>query len=104
MSAVGAAEPLRIWLDAGNELSKLIAERVVVNARAAGVTLQIVSRAAGRAMSDGGTAKPDGEAQLMAWRVTSLSARAHLQRPGTELPAGIPDGRAPSEAHTRLCC
>ncbi len=100
-SAVGAAQPLRIWVDAGNELSKLIAERVMVNARAAGITLQIVSRTTGRAMNDGGTAKPDGEAQLMAWRYTSLSARADLQSLAAELPAEIPDGGAPADADAR---
>jgi len=99
--AVGAAQPLRIVVDAGGELSKLIAERVVVNARAAGITLQIVSWTAGRALSDGGTAKPEGEAQLVAWRYTSLSARADLQSIAAELPAEITEGGVPEDADAR---
>ena len=57
-SSLGAAQPLRLLPDGNSELSKLIAERVVVNARAAGLTLQIVSRSAMRpAPSDSDASK-----------------------------------------------
>jgi ABC-type transport system substrate-binding protein len=75
--AVGAVQPLRVAVDANNELSKLIAERVVVDARAAGLTLQTVkgsTRAAGESVGP----KSDGDVQLVAWRYTSLSPRSTL--------------------------
>jgi ABC-type transport system substrate-binding protein len=100
-SAVGAAQPLRIAVDASNELAKLIAERVVVNARAAGLTLQIVSRTTGRTANDGGVAKLDSEAQLVAWRYTSLSARDALQNLATVSRLEIPEGGVAADADAR---
>ena len=92
-------EPLRVTVDTGDELSKLIAERVAVDTRAAGLMLQTV-RAGARAASEPST-RTDSEAQLVAWRYTSLSARDELEslassvgRPGAE-PA------VPAEADAR---
>jgi ABC-type transport system substrate-binding protein len=73
----GAAQPLRVAVDANNELAKLIAERVAVDARAAGLTLQTVS-VNQRGLSDATGSKSDGEAQLITWRYTSLSPRSVL--------------------------
>jgi ABC-type transport system substrate-binding protein len=78
----GAAQPLRMTVDANNELSKLIAERVAVDARAAGLTLQTV-KASARAASDAAGSKSDGEAQLVAWRYTSLAPRDVLESLGS---------------------
>jgi ABC-type transport system substrate-binding protein len=75
-SAPGAVQTLRISVDGGSELSKLIAERVVVDARAAGFTLQTVK---GSARTQDGGSKGDAEVQLVAWRYTSLSPRAALE-------------------------
>ena len=77
-SIAGAALPLRVTVDVNNELSKLIAERVAVDARAAGLTLQTV-RAGARTASDITASKSEGEAQLVALRYTSLSARDVLE-------------------------
>jgi hypothetical protein len=55
----------------------LIAERVVVDARAAGLTLQTV-KGTTRAVSESVGAKSDGDVQLVAWRYTSLSPRSTL--------------------------
>jgi ABC-type transport system substrate-binding protein len=90
----GAAQPLHLMLDANNDLSKLIAERVVVNARAAGLALQIVSRT---------TAHPpsDGEAQLVSWRYTSLSPREALESFALSSRWEIPPGGVPADADAR---
>ena len=100
-SAVGSAQPLRVGVDASSELAKLIAERVVVNARAAGITLQIVPRSSGRTANDSGAGKLDSEAQVVAWRYTSLSARDALQSIATASHAEIPEGGAPGDADAR---
>jgi peptide/nickel transport system substrate-binding protein len=100
-NAVGAAQPLRVGVDGGNELAKLIAERVVVNARAAGIALQIISRGAAHSASDGGATKLDSEAQVLAWRYTSLSARDALQNLALLTKSGIPEGGMPGDADAR---
>jgi len=100
-SSVGAAQPLRVSLDANSDLSKLIAERVVVNARAAGLTLQIVSRGAPRASSDGMAAKAESEAQLVSWRYTSLSPREALESFAATSHWDIPQGGMSADADAR---
>jgi len=74
-----AAEPLRLRVDAPGELPKLLAERVAVNARQAGMSVQVISRPAQR---EAGAATPPAESaaglHLFAWHVTSLSPRAEL--------------------------
>jgi peptide/nickel transport system substrate-binding protein len=77
-SAPGAEQALRISVDGNSELSKLIAERVVVDARAAGLTLQTVKGSA-RPAGDGSGSKSEGEAQMIAWRYSSLSPRTALK-------------------------
>jgi ABC-type transport system substrate-binding protein len=77
-SAGGTAQVLRISLDGNSELSKLIAERVVVDARAAGLTLQTVKGSA-RPAGDGSGSKSEADAQVVAWRYTSLSPRTALE-------------------------
>ncbi|HEY1423214.1 MAG TPA: ABC transporter substrate-binding protein [Candidatus Acidoferrum sp.] len=100
-SAVGAAQPLRVGLDGNNELGKLIAERVAVNARAAGLTLQIAPKAAPRAASDGTAAKGENEAQLIAWRYSSLSPREDLEILANAWHWKIPETGMPAEAEAR---
>jgi peptide/nickel transport system substrate-binding protein len=100
-SSLGAAQPLRVSLDVNSDLSKLIAERVVVNARAAGLTLQTVSRSAARAANDGTAAKVDSEAQLVSWRYTSLSPREALESFAATSHWEIPQGGVPVDADAR---
>jgi peptide/nickel transport system substrate-binding protein len=100
-SSPGAAQPLHLMLDGNNDLSKLIAERVVVNARAAGLTLQIVSRTAAHASSDGTFAKAESEAQLVSWRYTSLSPREALDGFALSSRWEIPPGGVPADADAR---
>jgi ABC-type transport system substrate-binding protein len=100
-SAVGAAQPLRVSLDANSDLAKLIAERVAVNARVAGLTLQIVSRSATRGTSDGVAARAESEAQLVSWRYTSLSPREALESFTTISRWEIPQGGVPVDADAR---
>jgi ABC-type transport system substrate-binding protein len=99
--AVGAAQPLRLGLDANSELAKLIAERVVVNARAVALTLQITPRGTVRAASDGAAARLESEAQLIAWRYSSLSPREDLETFAAAWHLKIPQGGVPADAEAR---
>ncbi len=80
--AASGAQPVRLRVDAGGDLAKLIAERVAINARQAGISMQIQARAAVRDDAASGTtpAKPlESEGvRLIAWRYSSLSRRAEL--------------------------
>lgn len=78
VSAAGAGQPLRIGVETGNDLARLLAERAVVNARAAGLTLSVLTTKAGRA-GDGNGKSMDLDAQLVAWRYSSLSPRETLE-------------------------
>lgn len=80
-SAAPGAQPLRLRVDVGGDLAKLIAERVAINARQAGISMQIQARAAVRDDAGGAApAKPlESEGvRLVAWRYSSLSRRAEL--------------------------
>jgi peptide/nickel transport system substrate-binding protein len=101
VTVAGAAQPLRVALDASNDLSKLIAERVAVNARAAGITMQIVQRTAVRAASDGAATKVDVDAQLISWRYSSLSPRDALESLATASRWKIPEGGVPADGDAR---
>jgi hypothetical protein len=82
-TAVGVSQPLQLSIDSSNDLLRLIGERVAVNARAAGLTVQIVSRSGVPAAGDGATTKMESEAQLVRWRYTSLSSREALESEAT---------------------
>src|SRR5258708_26469103 len=97
-NSIGAAQPLRVGLDAGNELAKLIAERVAVNARAAGLTLQVVSKVKGNASSEAMNGKPEVDAQLVVWRYAVLSPRGELESFASAMRWEIPEGGVPEEA------
>jgi ABC-type transport system substrate-binding protein len=99
--SLGAAQPLHLMLDGNNDLSKLIAERVVVNARAAGFTLRIVSRGATRSSNDTAAARVESEAQLVSWRYTSLSPREALENFAMTSHWEIPQGGVPADADAR---
>jgi peptide/nickel transport system substrate-binding protein len=73
------ADPLRLRVDPPGDLAKLLAERVAVNARQAGILVQVLNRPVPRA---GGAAPtpstPPSGVHFFAWRYFSLSARAEL--------------------------
>lgn len=99
-SMAGAAQPLRVTVDGNNDLSKLIAERVAVDARAAGLTLQTVKSGA-RTANDAAGTKNDGEAQLIAWRYTSLSPRSVLETMGNAGRGQSAESGVPLDADAR---
>jgi peptide/nickel transport system substrate-binding protein len=96
----GAAQPLRVTVEANNELSKLIAERVAVDARAAGLTLQTV-RAGARTSADVKASKSDVEVQLVALRYTSLSPREVLESLASSARRQAAEAGVPIEADAR---
>ena len=73
------SEPLRLRVEAAGDLPKLLGERVAVNARQAGISVQVVAKPVTR--SAGGS-PPPAEAPaglyLFTWHYSSLSARAEL--------------------------
>jgi len=79
-SLAASGEPLRLRVDAPGELPKLLAERVAVNARQAGLTVQVLNRPVQR---EAGAAPLREELaaslHLFAWHVTSLSPRLELE-------------------------
>lgn len=70
------AEPLRLLVDPPGELAKLLGERVAVNARQAGIPVQVVNRL----VAHTGSAPSDASAgvHLFVWHYSSLSPRAEL--------------------------
>ncbi|MGB2590471.1 MAG: ABC transporter substrate-binding protein [Candidatus Acidiferrum sp.] len=74
-----AAAPLRLQVDPAGDLAKLLGERVAVNARQAGILVQVINHPVPHA----GTAAPvSSEAtsgvHLFAWHYSSLSPRVEL--------------------------
>jgi len=92
----GAAQALRLHVDAPGDLFKLMGERVAVNARQANLQVQIASPGNANGLSSALSASADG-LRLFAWRYDSLSPHAALdamlrQMPdGTEVPAAASD-------------
>jgi hypothetical protein len=73
--ATGGTLPrLRLRVDAGGELAKLLAERVAINARQAGIAVQVQPR--GVSFDVGHDLSPPSA--MVAWRYSSLSERAEL--------------------------
>ena len=79
-SAAASKEPLRLRVEAGGDLPKLLGERVAVNVRQAAIPLQVVNRAALRG-SSATTSSNDAAASvhLFAWHYSSLSSRIELE-------------------------
>jgi hypothetical protein len=80
-SATGGAEPLRLRVDAPGDLAKLLGERVVVNARQAAISLQVVNRTLLRSGSSttASSSEPAAGMHLFAWHYSSLSPRVELE-------------------------
>lgn len=80
-----APQPLRFRVEAGGDLAKLIAERVAINARQAGIPTQIQTRGAAREVgassssgANAGRVTDAAGVRLVGWRYSSLSDRAEL--------------------------
>jgi ABC-type transport system substrate-binding protein len=101
VNAVGASQPLRVAIDGNNELSKLIGERIVVNARSAGLALQMITKTGVAQTGDLAGTKTETDAQLVAWRYTSLSPRDALEGMAVAWRWEIPEGGAPADADAR---
>jgi ABC-type transport system substrate-binding protein len=88
----GAAQPLRLRVDAPGDLYKLMGERVAVNAHQANLLVQVASLSSGNNSS-----AATGGLHLLAWHYDSLSPRAELEvfvrqlLDGTDLPANTTD-------------
>src|SRR5216684_4716113 len=70
-------EPLRLRVDAPGDLAKLLGERVAVNARQAGILVQVVNRAVQRATT--ASSDPASGVHLFSWHYSSLSPRVELE-------------------------
>ena len=80
-NVAGGTEPLRLRVDAGGDLTKLLGERVAINARQANLSVQVVTHSTSAA---GGAApvsssNPSIGLHLFAWHYDSLSPRAELE-------------------------
>jgi hypothetical protein len=73
--------PLRLRVDAPGDLAKLLGERVVVNARQAAISLQLVSRTPlhGGTSTTASSNEPAAAVHLFAWHYASLSPRVELE-------------------------
>jgi ABC-type transport system substrate-binding protein len=96
--------PLKLRIDAGGDLAKLIGERVAINARQAGISVELQPRLAARenAAGAGANSPKTGEVpalRLIAWRYSSLSERAELEAmtSSLELDAGNEASRPEAE-------
>jgi peptide/nickel transport system substrate-binding protein len=76
---LGTADPLRLGVDAAGDVARLLAERVAVNARQAGLNLQVLGRGTARTPSSAASnATPSPDVRLIRWRVSSLAPRDAL--------------------------
>ena len=69
--------PLRLRVDATGDLAKLLGERVAVNARQAGILVQVVNRAASHTTTT--ASDSTAGAHLFSWHYSSLSPRVELE-------------------------
>jgi peptide/nickel transport system substrate-binding protein len=88
----GAAQPLRLHVDAAGDLFKLMGERVAVNARQANLLVQVAPPG-----NAAGVTPPGGGIRLFTWNYETLSPRVELERfvkqllDGGDLPTGTMD-------------
>jgi hypothetical protein len=87
--ATPGAETLHLRVDAPGDLAKLLGERVVVNARQAAISLQVVSRTPPHSGSTTASSnEPSAGVHLFAWHYASLSPRVELDSMMTTLNFG----------------
>jgi ABC-type transport system substrate-binding protein len=76
-NVAGGTSPLRLQTDTPGDLARLLAERVAVNARQTGLSVQPLSKAS---LHDANAHAPEAaEVHLFAWRFSSLSSREELR-------------------------
>jgi len=85
-SLAAGTEPLRLRVDATGDLAKLLGERVAVNARQAGILVQVVNRAASHTTTT--SSDPTAGVHLFSWHYSSLSPRVELESMVTKLNFG----------------
>ena len=100
-NSTGVGQALRVSMDAGSDVARLLAERVAVNARAAGLTVQVVARVKAGAAADGTAGKPESDAQLIGWRYSTISPMKELPDLAFALKQEIPDSSATMDAEAR---
>jgi ABC-type transport system substrate-binding protein len=71
------SEPLRLRVDALGDLAKLLGERIVVNARQAGILVQVVNRPVLHLATN--SSDPAAGIHLFTWHYSSLSPRVELE-------------------------
>ncbi|HKV26347.1 MAG TPA: ABC transporter substrate-binding protein [Candidatus Acidoferrum sp.] len=72
-------EVLRLRIDPPGDLAKLLGERVAINARQAGISVQVLTRPAAREGGDSTSQSNSAAAHLFVWRYSSLSSREELE-------------------------
>jgi MarR-like DNA-binding transcriptional regulator SgrR of sgrS sRNA len=82
-ASAGAGVPLRLRIDAPGEMTRLLGERVVVNARQAGLSMQLAAQSDSaveerEVSSTGKNIAGETFVRLFAWRYTLLSPRAEM--------------------------
>jgi ABC-type transport system substrate-binding protein len=77
VNLAAGTEPLRLRVDATGDLAKLLGERVAVNARQAGILVQVVNRAVLHAATT--SSDPATSIHLFSWHYSSLSPRVELE-------------------------
>src|SRR5271154_4226401 len=82
-TAAASPAPLRLHVDASGDLAKLIAERVAINARQAGIPVQVQPHSLTRDVASGAATGGEKNAataglRLISWHYSSLSERAEL--------------------------
>jgi ABC-type transport system substrate-binding protein len=75
-----SAEPLRLFVSASGDLARLLADRVALDARQAGLQVKVLNRAGVPGATFSATPAPDSTAELrmVTWRYSSLLAGAEL--------------------------
>jgi len=99
-NALGVTPALRVSVETSSDLSRLVAERIALNARAAGLTLQTM-KAPMRPGNGSSGAKSDAEAQMVVWRYSSLSPRDELQQLAQAFYWQVREGGVPGDADAR---
>ncbi len=106
-NAASIAEPLRLAMDASGDMARLLAERVVVNAREANLRVQLAGHGLNHpANESAATEESNGGLHLFAWRFCTLSPRLEFETfiaailPG-ELAAGAVSSTDPEQLYTR---
>ncbi len=74
----GGTEPLRLHVDSGGDLMKLLAERVAVNARQANLSVQFAPHPASAGTAPTSSANLGMGLHLFSWHFDSLSPRVEL--------------------------